>query len=139
MAKAKIPVDGSRAAPLSSSPFAALAAVRASLPDVPDMPDVPDVPVAEPVSSTSAPAKEAAKFGPKVVVRKEKKGHGGKTVTLVSGVLPAYLDDICGTLKTKLGSGARIDGDDIVVQGDLVERVDVALVALGAKKIVRGS
>lgn len=130
MAKGKIPVDGTSATPLSSSPFAALAAVRASL---------PDVPVAEPASSSLAPAKEASKFGPKVVVRKEKKGHGGKTVTVVSGVLPAHLDDICGALKTKLGSGARIDGDDIVVQGDLVERVDAALVALGAKKIVRGS
>jgi translation initiation factor 1 len=133
MAKAKIPVDGSSAAPLSSSPFAALAAVRASLPA-----SLPDVPVPEAVSSTSPPAKEA-KFGPKVVVRKEKKGHGGKTVTVVSGVLPAHVDDICGALKTKLGSGARIEGDDIVVQGDLVERIDVALVALGAKKIVRGS
>jgi translation initiation factor 1 len=131
MAKGKIPVDGKSSAPLSTSPFAALAAVRASL---------PDVPVAEAVSSTSAaPTKEAAKFGPKVVVRKEKKGHGGKTVTVVSGVLAAHLDDICGALKTKLGSGARIEGDDIVVQGDLVDRVDVALVALGAKKIVRGS
>jgi translation initiation factor 1 len=132
MAKAKIPVDGSSAAPLSSSPFAALAAVRASLPDVP-------VAEAVPSTSTSTPSKEAAKFGPKVVVRKEKKGHGGKTVTLVSGVLPAHLEHICSALKTKLGSGARIDGDDIVVQGDLVDRVDVALVALGAKKIVRGS
>jgi translation initiation factor 1 len=130
MAKAKIPVDGKSTAPLSTSPFAALASVRASL---------PDVPVAKAVSSTSAPAKEASKFGPKVVVRKEKKGHGGKTVTVVSGVLPAHLDDICGALKTKLGSGARIEGDDIVVQGDLVDRVDTALVALGAKKIVRGS
>ncbi len=130
MAKAKIPVDGTSTAPLSTSPFAALASVRASL---------PDVPVPEAVSSTAAPAKEAAKFGPKVVVRKEKKGHGGKTVTVVSGVLPAHLDNICGALKTKLGSGARIEGDDIVVQGDLVDRVDAALVALGAKKIVRGS
>lgn len=130
MAKAKIPVDGASSTPLSTSPFAALAAVRASL---------PDVPIAEPASSTSPAAKEAAKFGPKVVVRKEKKGHGGKTVTVVSGVLAPHLDDICGALKTKLGSGARIDGDDIVVQGDLVERVDAALVALGAKKIVRGS
>lgn len=129
MAKAKIPVDGTSNTPLSTSPFAALAAVRASL---------PDVPVAE-APSTAPTAKEAAKFGPKVVVRKEKKGHGGKTVTVVSGVLAAHLDDICGALKTKLGSGARIDGDDIVVQGDLVERVDAALVALGAKKIVRGS
>ncbi len=131
MAKGNIPVDGTSSAPLSTSPFAALAAVRASL---------PDVPVAEAVSSTSIEAaKVPAKFGPKVVVRKEKKGHGGKTVTVVSGVLAAHLDDICGALKTKLGSGARIEGDDIVVQGDLVDRVDVALVALGAKKIVRGS
>jgi translation initiation factor 1 (eIF-1/SUI1) len=130
MAKAKIPVDGTSTAPLSTSPFAALASVRASL---------PDVPVPEAVSSTAAPAKEAAKFGPKVVVRKEKKGHGGKTATVVSGVLPAHLDDICGALKTKLGSGARIDGDDIVVQGDVVDRVIAFLQTAGAKKVVKGS
>jgi len=131
MAKARIPTDGSSSSSSSSpssSPFAALASVRASL---------PDVPVVEAPSATTT--KAPVRFAPKVVVRREKKGHGGKTVTIVSGVLPNELEAICTSLKTKLGCGARVEGEDVVVQGDLVDRVIVVVTALGANKIVRGS
>lgn len=131
MAKNKIPTDGSTTSAVTSSPFAALGALRASLPDVP-------VPEASSSSSTNEP-KTPARFAPKVVVRKEKKGHGGKTVTLLSGVLSTALDEVCGMLKSRLGVGARIEGEDIVVQGDLGDRVVVVVEQLGAKKIVRGS
>jgi len=131
MAKARIPTDGSSSpAAASSSPFAALAAVRASL---------PDVPVVEATTTSTTTTTAPSRFGPKVIVRKEKKGHGGKTVTIVSGVLPRELDAICTALKTKLGCGARVEGDDVVVQGDLGDRVVAAVEALGAKKVVRGS
>ncbi len=130
MARNKIPTDGRTAnTPVTSSPFAALGALRASL---------PDVPIVEPSSSSSSSASPAL-FSPKVVVRKEKKGHGGKTVTIVSGVLPSALDEVCKLLKSKLGCGARVEGDDVVIQGDLSDRVAVAVEALGARKIVRGS
>ncbi len=130
MAKARIPTDGSSSSSLAnSSPFAALAAVRASLPDV------PVVEAAIATATSTAPSR----FGPKVIVRKEKKGHGGKTVTIVSGVLPKELDAVCTALKSKLGCGARVEGDDVVVQGDLGDRVVAAVTALGANKVVRGS
>jgi translation initiation factor 1 (eIF-1/SUI1) len=54
-------------------------------------------------------------------------------------VLPAARDDVMGELKKKLGTGARDDGDDIVVQGDVVDRVIAHLQAAGARKVVKGS
>jgi translation initiation factor 1 len=81
----------------------------------------------------------AKEFLDKVVVRHERKGHGGKTVTVVSGVAVAARGDVCSALKKSLGCGARIDGDDVILQGELVDRVVAFLQARGARKIVRGS
>lgn len=111
----------------ASSPFAALSALRASLPEAPPTP-------------TAAVADKVIKrFGEKVVVRLTRKGHGGKTVTIVSGVLPDARDTLCTAMKKKLGTGARVDGDDIVIQGEVVDRVVMLLEAEGAKRVVRGS
>ena len=113
--------------PLGHNPFAALSSMKAP-----------------PSSSSSSPPppkekKEPARFAEKVVVRKEKKGHGGKTVTVVQGVLPSARDETATALKKSLGCGARVDDDGtIVVQGDLLERVIAFFEAQGAKKIVRG-
>jgi translation initiation factor 1 (eIF-1/SUI1) len=111
----------------ASSPFAALQALRASLPEAPPAPAAPVV------------EKVVKRFGEKVVVRLTRKGHGGKTVTIVSGVLPDARDALCTAMKKKLGTGARVDGDDIVIQGEVVDRVVVLLEAEGAKRVVRGS
>ena len=65
------------------------------------------------------------------------------TVTVVSGVLPAYREDIATALKKALGTGARVDGDDVVVQGDLVDRTLAALARELEKqpsaKLIRGT
>lgn len=111
----------------AQSPFAALQALRSSLPEAPPAPAVPVV------------EKVVKRFGEKVVVRLTRKGHGGKTVTIVSGVLPDARDTLCTAMKKKLGTGARVDGDDIVIQGEVVDRVVVLLEAEGAKRVVRGS
>ena len=114
--------------PLGHNPFGALASLKA-----PSAPTTTTTP-------TPTSKKEPARFAEKVVVRKEKKGHGGKTVTVVQGVLPAVRDDIASALKKSLGCGARVDDDgSIVVQGDLLERVIAFFEQQGAKKIVRGS
>lgn len=129
--KGRVPLGNAAPAP-TSSPFAALAGLREQLP------------AATTTAMTAAAASETAKkppvrFGEKVVVRLERKGHGGKTVTVVSGVLSSARDDVMGELKKKLGTGARDDGDDIVVQGDVVDRVIALLQAAGAKKVIKGS
>ncbi len=116
--------------PLGHSPFAALSSLKLS--------DAANAPAT--TKPTPKAAKERPRFGEKVVVRTEKKGHGGKTVTVVQGVLPNAGDEITSALKKSLGCGARVDDDgDIVVQGDLLERVIAFFQAQGAPKIVRGS
>ncbi len=116
----------------ASSPFSALAGLRASLP-------VGDAAGAAGASPASAASKAPKRFADKVVVRMTKKGYGGKTVTVVSGVLEGSRDEICTSVKKALGTGARVDGDDIVIQGDVVDRVVAFVENAGAKKVVRGS
>jgi translation initiation factor 1 len=129
--KGRIPLGSTTPAP-TSSPFAALAGLREQLPAA--------TTTAMTATAAAETAKKApARFSEKVVVRLERKGHGGKTVTVVSGVLASARDEVMGELKKKLGTGARDDGDDIVVQGDVVDRVIAWLQGAGAKKVVKGS
>ena len=77
----------------------------------------------------------------KVVVRFEAKGHGGKTVTRISG-LPGNETDlaqIARSLKKAMGSGARVEDGDVLVQGKLVDRVLAWLKKNGQPHVVRGN
>lgn len=78
---------------------------------------------------------------PKLVVRRERSGRGGKTVTVVEGL--RLSDDaraaLCKRMKKKLGTGATVQDADIVVQGALVERVASWLEGEGASRVVRGN
>jgi translation initiation factor 1 len=67
----------------------------------------------------SRPDKYVAKL------RMEKKGRGGKTVTVVAG-LPrnaAFLKQLCQELKRACGTGGAVAEDTIELQGDLRDRV----------------
>jgi translation initiation factor 1 len=77
----------------------------------------------------------------KLTVSRERKGHGGKTATVVSGLgLPARdLEGVARALRRALGCGASIDGDRLVVQGDQVPRVQAWLGAQGARRVVVGN
>ncbi|RAL23004.1 translation initiation factor [Lujinxingia litoralis] len=58
-------------------------------------------------------------------LRIERKGRGGKTVTLLEGLgSPGEdaLEALLGQLKRALGCGAAIDGEAIALQGDQRER-----------------
>jgi translation initiation factor 1 len=58
-------------------------------------------------------------------LRMEKKGRGGKTVTVVAG-LPAnhtFLRELCQELKRACGTGGSVKDDTIELQGDLRDRV----------------
>lgn len=58
-------------------------------------------------------------------LRMEKKGRGGKTVTVVYG-LPdnaAFLKDLCAELKRACGTGGAVADAAIELQGDLRDRV----------------
>jgi translation initiation factor 1 len=87
---------------------------------------------------SSDPPVEVIAFAPKVVVRRTKKGRGGKTVTLVQGV-ETGLDSLVAVLKKQLGAGARVEEGELVIQGDHVERVSRWLESQpGISKVVRG-
>lgn len=110
------------------SPFQKLAALRDALPAGP------------------APVPKPAKplFLEKVVVRHQRKGHGGKTVTMISGIAPHALEILSGEMKRALGCGARVEEGSVVLQGDLVVRamafLDAAMKKAGSSaKLVKGS
>jgi translation initiation factor 1 len=79
------------------------------------------------VSSESVPARVVAKL------RMEKKGRGGKTVTVVYD-LPnnaAFLKELAQELKRACGTGGAVADDTIELQGDLRERVREHLLKKG--------
>lgn len=62
-------------------------------------------------------------------LRIEKKGRGGKTVTVVAG-LPqnaAFLKDLCQDLKRACGTGGTVLDRAVELQGDLRDRVRESL------------
>jgi len=70
----------------------------------------------------------------------ERKGRGGKEVTVVDklGLRPPDLEDWCRELKQSLGCGGAVDGDVIVLQGDLRPRLPAVLTARGVAKVTIG-
>lgn len=109
---------------LSHNPFGGLAGLRDQLPSKP------------------APVKkEAVKKAPaRAVVRMERKGHGGKEVTIVSHLeLQAKeLEKWLKELKGELGCGGRVEENAIVLQGDQRDRVPAALTKRGVGKVTIG-
>jgi translation initiation factor 1 len=70
---------------------------------------------------------------PVAKLRIEKKGRGGKTVTVVFG-LPnnrAFLKDLSQELKRACGAGGAATEDGVELQGELRERVRELLIARG--------
>jgi translation initiation factor 1 len=66
-------------------------------------------------------------------LRMEKKGRGGKTVTVVDG-LPGnatFLKELCQELKRVCGTGGAVFDGGIELQGDLRDRVRAVLTAKG--------
>ena len=125
--------------PPEKGPFAALAALRDALPAGPARatPTAASAAVS-PAAPSSTPARP---FAGKVVVSRSRKGRGGRTVTVVAGVRgnAAALEEICRELKKSLGCGASVEGETIVVSGDLIARVKVWLEAAGATKVIVGT
>jgi translation initiation factor 1 len=68
-----------------------------------------------------------------VRVQRESKGRGGKSVTLVKGLVmdAAQLTQLAKQLKAACGSGGTVKDGVIEVQGDHVETVMSALVKQG--------
>ena len=92
-----------------SHPFDKLAALRGNLPAGPADPPA------------SAPVAPAHPLAGKIVVRHERKGRGGKTVTVVQGVALAdeALETWARDLKKALGCGATVEPEGRITPQDL--------------------
>src|SRR3954470_6444209 len=106
-------------------PFAALEKLRDQLP--------PGTPVAKQVApEPRGPAR--------AVVRLERKQRGGKEVTVIEklALKPDELARWCKDLKQALGCGGSVEGDAIMLQGDLRKRLPDVLTAKGVLKVTVG-
>ena len=75
-----------------------------------------------------------------VRIWRDRKGRGGKTVTVVAG-LPgdqAALSEIAATLKRLCGSGGTVSDANVEIQGDHRERVAARLTELGYRVKLAG-
>jgi translation initiation factor 1 len=76
----------------------------------------------------------------RVILARETKGRGGKTVTALSfgeGV-PSDLEGLAKELRTALGCGGTVEGDRVVLQGDQIERASAWFAKKGVR-VTRGS
>ena len=89
-------------------------------------------------STTLAAGRESVPDRVVAKLRMEKKGRGGKTVTVVYG-LPnnaEFLKTLCGELKRACGCGGTATDDGVELQGDLRDRVRAHLEKKGL--VVKG-
>ncbi len=88
---------------------------------------------------TPAAAGSGGALRGKVVVRQERKGRGGKTVTLLEGPALATLSDLdafARRVRKALGTGARVEGSAVAVQGDQREAAGAWLGKQGATVVL---
>ncbi len=110
-----------------------------------DYSGAPQQPAALPSSADKGPTNPAAarpvlqKDTP-VRVSRERKGRGGKTVSIITGVKSPESGRLAllKQLKNKLGTGGTLEEDTIVIQGDHRERIVEILNELGYKAKVAG-
>jgi translation initiation factor 1 len=81
------------------------------------------------------PAPAAKKSDGIVRVMRDRKGRGGKTVTVIDGVMgsEAELTTLAQQLKKLCGSGGTVKNGNIEIQGDHCDKVMAKLSALGYK------
>ena len=77
----------------------------------------------QPPIATPAIADKVARE--RVIVRRERKGHGGKAVTIAEGIQldASKLSALAKDAARALGAGARVEDRALVVQGDQAERL----------------
>ncbi len=85
--------------------------------------ETPEAVAPAPVREEKAPPPRREMPG-RAILSRETKGRGGKTVTRISfrEGLPADATALAKSLRNGLGCGGTVEGDDIVLQGDQIER-----------------
>jgi len=100
-------------------------------------------PVSRPAAEPAAPVAggiDLSRAG-KLVVRRERKGHGGKTVTVVDGLAasPTALDELARAMRKALGCGSWVEDGRVVLQGDRPDAAATWLMRRGARQVTRGN
>lgn len=93
-----------------------------------------------PTDATAESSPSASDAVPaRAVLRLQRKGRGGKTVTLVEhlALAEADLQRRARALRRALGTGVRVEGEALVVQGDQRDRIQEVLHSWGVRKITR--
>ncbi|HYA32302.1 MAG TPA: translation initiation factor [Thermodesulfovibrionales bacterium] len=77
----------------------------------------------------------------KVIVRLDRKRRGGKSVTVIEGLLIATKDReaLLKRLKAGLGAGSRVKGSSVEIQGDHCDALITALANMGYRPKRPGS
>jgi translation initiation factor 1 len=101
-------------------------------------------PAAAPEPAASAPVADGdpdLRAAGRLVVRRERKGHGGKTVTVIDGLdLPeAAGAALARAMRRALGCGSWVDDGRVVLQGDRADAAAAWLTRRGARQIIRGN
>lgn len=88
-----------------------------------------------------SPAQPSVAAHERIVVRRERKGHGGKAVTIAEGpgLCAQDLSALAREAARALGAGARVEEGALVVQGEQTERLIAWLNSRGLGSVVRGN
>jgi translation initiation factor 1 (eIF-1/SUI1) len=99
----------------------------------------PAQPSAREIANPSPPPPAPTKG--RVIVRREKKGHGGKTITIAEGegLAGVDLDSLARDAKRALGTGAHVTHGALAVQGDQTDRLTTWLLQRGFGPVSRGN
>ena len=127
-------IDTSSPSELRNNPFGALAS---ALGDVPEA--MPSEEAPSPVGQVDEGQEQLLRG--KIVVRRQKKGRGGRTATLIEGIAldAVRLQELTGQLKKSLACGGTLEGSTIVLTGAQTERVRDWLQAHGATRVIVGN
>ena len=132
----KKPLPGSASEAMVNNPFAALAGARDQVPEGEAEAEEEETTEASEPGPGAAPT-----YAGKLVVRREKKGRGGKTASVIEG-LHADANTLAGiakALRKELGCGAHVEDDRVVVGGAQVDRVCEWLRRQGARRVIAGN
>ncbi len=119
------------------NPFDQLAALRSALPPGPAAPMSTESPALDSPASASPAAEPKV---PRAVLRYERKGRGGKEVTLIerTGLSPSDLESWCRDARRALGCGGAVEGEAIALHGDHRARLPAWLEGRGVRRVTVG-
>ncbi len=107
-----------------NNPFSSLASLKDQLPE----------------GKSATPKQKKEPIPARAVIRLERKGRGGKEVTIVSH-LELKPDDLAvwlKALKSELGCGGSLEDGTLVLQGDQRERARTVLASRGVARVSIG-